>query len=767
MRSQKAAVAVVAALLVTHASGQLCPKNCNFRGVCSKDQTFRCECFDGYTGADCSLRTCPRGNIWHGYALATDDLHSQTAECSNSGECDRKTGICNCRVGFVGSACENLGCPGTPMCSGKGLCMTMRQAASGYDGYRLVRDPVAYTGWDADRIYGCVCDAGYSGADCSLRTCPSGDDPLTTSSQTPEVQTLSCSCSGTCSGAFSITYFGRSARVLHNAVATTAEEVGVKSSGAGPGESLQSVLATLREGPTFSSITFSDAAMCTPTGNDATITFVNAMGDATPLIVGTGTLASINGIVTLGVSTFADGTTENAPCSNRGVCDQTVNGTCTCLTGFGASDGNGNAGTQQDCGHVLVAPTACPLQCNFNGDCDLTTKTCACHYGYEGPACQYQTCPSGYAWFDEATGAQIAHAKAICSNAGLCDRSAGTCTCFPGFTGAACDRQLCPTDDITKLCSGHGQCLTNRDLTEVGLLGGKPRGQLEIQTITCTLASGSFYLLYNYQATAAINYDATPADLKAALQRLANVGALFVSGDSTVCTGGSGAVTRITFQTELYSPALLAVDPGSTADVTIAREQASTRVTYGANPDNTLTWDAEKIYGCHCDGYPDYNNTDATNGDNARWYGPACNMRTCARGREPRTQIVNSHLYALENQTILCTATIGSFSLSFRGATSAMMDVASTTHAVFRNVLANTDSIGIVTTTRNGVAVPATEKVCSGSNTAFEVNFRTEVGDLPLLEVGTSLLNIDLTISPLHDGLGTVEECSGRGICGE
>ncbi len=31
--------------------------------------------------------------------------------------------------------------------------------------------------WDADSIFGCDCDAGYTGPDCSLRTCPYGIDP--------------------------------------------------------------------------------------------------------------------------------------------------------------------------------------------------------------------------------------------------------------------------------------------------------------------------------------------------------------------------------------------------------------------------------------------------------------------------------------------------------------------------------------------------------------------------------------------------------------
>ena len=35
-----------------------------------------------------------------------------------------------------------------------------------------------YELWDAEITYGCKCDPGYMGADCSQRYCPSGFDPL-------------------------------------------------------------------------------------------------------------------------------------------------------------------------------------------------------------------------------------------------------------------------------------------------------------------------------------------------------------------------------------------------------------------------------------------------------------------------------------------------------------------------------------------------------------------------------------------------------------
>merc|ERR1711968_76987 len=44
-------------------------------------------------------------------------------------------------------------------------------------------------------VYGCVCDLGFTGYDCSLRTCERGDDPINPQGggQVDEIQSFSCS----------------------------------------------------------------------------------------------------------------------------------------------------------------------------------------------------------------------------------------------------------------------------------------------------------------------------------------------------------------------------------------------------------------------------------------------------------------------------------------------------------------------------------------------------------------------------------------------
>jgi hypothetical protein len=54
-------------------------------------------------------------------------------------------------------------------CSSHGKCMSLREAAPAYDGRNLVYDNVYDSPWDADMIFGCVCDPTFTGYDCSQR----------------------------------------------------------------------------------------------------------------------------------------------------------------------------------------------------------------------------------------------------------------------------------------------------------------------------------------------------------------------------------------------------------------------------------------------------------------------------------------------------------------------------------------------------------------------------------------------------------------------
>jgi hypothetical protein len=93
--------------------------------------------------------------------------------------------------------CFAASCPNG--CSGHGKCVSLKQLATEGNAEPIGK-PTTYGGyestvtWDENKIFGCVCDSTWEvglasgqrqatswfGADCSLRRCPSGDDPATT-----------------------------------------------------------------------------------------------------------------------------------------------------------------------------------------------------------------------------------------------------------------------------------------------------------------------------------------------------------------------------------------------------------------------------------------------------------------------------------------------------------------------------------------------------------------------------------------------------------
>jgi hypothetical protein len=207
-----------------------CPNACSGHGTCGAKDS--CSCYQNYQGNDCSERTCyfgiahvdtPKGDLnADGYVSGplttvitgsevypwgtTEQYPNADAneghfymECSNKGMCDRKTGTCDCFDGYEGTACVRASCPND--CSGHGTCESIKEiaeqkgfntnahdvpttrmagnAASTHHNFDLaIEESYAYDLWDQDKTLGCKCDPVYYGADCSLKKCKYGVDPL-------------------------------------------------------------------------------------------------------------------------------------------------------------------------------------------------------------------------------------------------------------------------------------------------------------------------------------------------------------------------------------------------------------------------------------------------------------------------------------------------------------------------------------------------------------------------------------------------------------
>jgi len=416
----------------------------------------RGECAHGFTGADCTLRSCPTGVAFFDMAEIDDTAHLQTT-CSGRGQCDYKTGECVCATGYVGIACERTKCKND--CSRRGTCVSMRHLADSTRNHESLQ--YSYQLWDADKLYGCDCDLGYAGYDCSLRVCPFGDDPLTLSENDDEIQLLRCTASAS-NGHFVLYFDGKAS----SAISASASAMTLK-------HALQTIplIVDIQVSYTTGSTLCRDDGM----DNIVYITFTHNPGPLPPLVAETfgmdpESVVEIAASTSFGMLTdhngenhfSVKGNKENEECSNRGICDQTT-GSCDCF------NTNGDQYAGNDCSEVVTSPiTTCPGDpiCSDRGVCDASTKRCICEDGHTGGDCSQRSCPQGLTWFGYPSSNNAAHdVMADCSNMGTCQRTTGECQCNDGFFGSACEYMGCSGDDSSQTsCNGHGRCLSLREL---------------------------------------------------------------------------------------------------------------------------------------------------------------------------------------------------------------------------------------------------------------------------------------------------------------
>lgn len=172
---------IIIASLIAFASAS-CPDGCSGHGTCGSYDS--CTCFARWSGVNCGQRECPYGLSWVAANPEVTQLipangnflggkHAYT-ECSSRGTCNRDSGECECFPGYAGRGCRRTTCPND--CSGHGRCLYNSQIDSTIKSYIDFNSQ----DWDSTKSRQCVCDAGYTGVDCSMRMCPRGDDPITT-----------------------------------------------------------------------------------------------------------------------------------------------------------------------------------------------------------------------------------------------------------------------------------------------------------------------------------------------------------------------------------------------------------------------------------------------------------------------------------------------------------------------------------------------------------------------------------------------------------
>ena len=316
---------------------------CLGKGNCSGPPDYRCQCETGRSGPDCALIDCPVGKSWFSMPTSDNAAHAD-AECSDMGKCNRETGVCDCADGFTGGACEYLTCQSN--CHGNGECVSMAALAQNnhvndvltpYSYGTDVNNPLT---WDSGVVHGCICSSGWEGYDCSLKSCPKGDDPHT-QHQLNEIQQLSC----TDSDDSGTVQFDFRDETIHVAATSTAADL----------EDLLKTLSTING----VSVTYTDAdiyvgasglaadalQICRSSGQLVDIEFLSPTGNLPAVKV-----SSIQIDGDLSISTIQDGTKEYITCSGRGLCNHNE-GVCECFAGYASSNGQGDVGTLGDCGY--------------------------------------------------------------------------------------------------------------------------------------------------------------------------------------------------------------------------------------------------------------------------------------------------------------------------------------------------------------------------------------------------------------------------------
>lgn len=437
---------------------------CSAAGVCNT-KTGICACTAGYEGAACGRLECPSGCGGHGvcttlraHAGGIDaGLMPSTLPYMNVRapfsydlwDADMIQG-CSCDAGYAGVQCGERVCPtgDDPMTTGQ------------VDEVQLLRCDLPGTGADANTP---IFTLSFRGA--VTRSFAPSINPVGLKKLLEELPTVrSVSVAYSAGLTFCDTSFSATAGPVQPASSNVIAVTFRTEHGALPR------LVLLNEGgaPLYG---LRDNFIATA-----------AYGESLP--------AAVVGAVGVLMHASTTGTKEASVCSGRGACDSAA-GVCVCARGFESSDGTGAAGREGDCGYAGAPIVSCPsargIECAGHGACSgYPSFTCACQVAWGGAACAQRLCPVGRAWFAYPVADDAAHPLVACSARGACNAASGECSCAAGFEGAACERQTCPGFPLP--CGGHGRCLDTGALAAFTEVNGDPEPTVYGQDVSSLAA---------------------------------------------------------------------------------------------------------------------------------------------------------------------------------------------------------------------------------------------------------------------------------------
>jgi hypothetical protein len=161
---------------------------CSNKGICDR-KSGECECFDGYEGTACVRASCPNDCSGHGTCETIKELAELKSYNTNAEDVPTTTPVgatestYTCTDPDGGSVCsaiahgnDETACTSKLDASGNHCKFGTSVAHHSFD--LAIEESYSYDLWDQDKTMGCKCDPVYYGADCSLKKCKYGVDPL-------------------------------------------------------------------------------------------------------------------------------------------------------------------------------------------------------------------------------------------------------------------------------------------------------------------------------------------------------------------------------------------------------------------------------------------------------------------------------------------------------------------------------------------------------------------------------------------------------------